>query len=378
MRIGIEAYLWGEAGSYRQSGVSNYIRHLILGLAGVPVPGEMLVYLPSSDPLPDLPVGARKWARVSPLSLRRPILRIGWENTGLPLLLLKDRIRLLHSTMNVAPWWVPCPFVVTIHDLAYLRYPHVHPRGRRAYLTLLTRWTARRVRAVIAVSTYTAQEVEKLLSLPGERITVIYEGVDADYQPRPRDEVESFRRERGLPERYILCVGNLEPRKNLPRLVEAYARVRAPGVPLVLLGPRGWEYDEIFRRVEALDLSGRVVFPGFVSREELPLWYNGATIMVYPSLYEGFGLPPLEAMACGTPVLTSNSSSLPEVVGTAGLQVPPDDTDAMAAEMQRLLDDATLRSELSQRGVERARLFSWTKMAQETADLYRRLLEERR
>ncbi len=376
MRIGIEAYLWGEAGSYRQSGVSTYIRHLVRGLADIPLPEETLVYLPSPEPLADLPAGLH--ARVSPFPLRRPVLRIGWENSALPLLLLKDRVRLLHSTMNVAPWWVPCPFVVTVHDLAYLRYPRVHPRGRRAYLTLMTRWTARRVRAVIAVSAYTAQEVERLLGLPSERIVVIYEGVDADYQPRPRIEVESFRREHGLPEHYILYVGNLEPRKNLPRLIEAYARVRAPGVSLVLLGPRGWEYDEIFRRVEALNLSGRVIFPGFVPREELPLWYNGAMIMVYPSLYEGFGLPPLEAMACGTPVLVSSSSSLPEVVGTAGLQVAPDDTDALAAEMQHLLDDPALRSELSQRGMERARLFSWARMAQETADLYRRLLEERR
>jgi glycosyltransferase involved in cell wall biosynthesis len=374
-RVGIQAYLWGEAGTYRQSGVSSYIRHLVRGLAGVPGFGEALVYLPSTDPLPDLPPVPHLQSRVPLVPLRRPAQRILWEHTLFPFVLWKDRVDLLHATMNVAPWWSPCPVVVSIMDLAYMRYPHVHPRGRRLYLTAFTRLTVRRARAIITISRFTRDEIVRLLHVPAERIHVTPLGVDSNMRPLPANQVESFRQQRGLPERYLLYLGNIEPRKNLPRLVQAYAQVRDLGVPLVLAGPRGWSYSALFQTVETLGLSEQVLFPGFVAQEELPLWYNGATALLYLSLYEGFGLPPLEAMACGTPVLVSNAASLPEVVGDAGLQVSPDDVDGMAAALQRLVQDAGLRQDLHQRGLERARGFSWERTAQETAALYQRLLE---
>jgi glycosyltransferase involved in cell wall biosynthesis len=373
-RVGIQAYLWGEAGTYRQSGVSNYIRHLVRGLAGVPGFGEALIYLPSQAPLADLPPVPHILGRAPLVPLRRPVQRILWEHTLFPLLLWKDRVDLLHATMNVAPWWSPCPMIVSIMDLAYMRYPHVHPRGRRFYLTAFTRLTVRRARAIIAISRFTRDEIVRLLQVPAERIHVTHLGVDSDMVPLPPDQVESFRHQRSLPERYLLYLGNLEPRKNLPRLVQAYAHVRHLGVPLVLAGPRGWNYSDLFQTVESLGLAGQVLFPGFVAREELPLWYNGATALLYPSVYEGFGLPPLEAMACGTPVLVSNAASLPEVVGDAGLQVSPEDVDGMATALRRLVEDAGLREDLRQRGLERARGFSWERTAQETAELYRELL----
>lgn len=374
-RIGIQAFLWGEAGTYRQSGVSSYIRHLVQGLAGIPLPGEALVYLPFPEALEAFPTVPHLQARVS-LPLRRPTARILWEHLAFPWYLWKDRVHLLHATMNVAPLWTPCPVVVTVMDLVFWRYPQVHPWGRRLYLGLLTRISVRRARAVIAISEYTRREVEMLLHVPAGRIRVIYPGVDADFRPLPPEEVEDFRRRRGLPERYFLYVGNLEPRKNLLRLVQAYARLRPSGVPLILAGARGWGYAELFQEVEALGLADRVLFPGFIPREELPLWYNGAEAFFYPSLYEGFGLPPLEAMACGTPVVVSTAASLPEVVGTAGLQVAAEDVEAMAETMRRLLEEPELRAELGRRGLAQARNFRWEKMARETADLYRQLLEE--
>lgn len=377
MRVGIQAFLWGQAGTYRQSGVSNYIRHLVRGLAGLSTTDEFLAYLPSADARSDLPPSSHLQARPSPLPLHRPALRIAWEHSAFPLLLWRDRVDLLHATMNVAPWWVPCPTVVTVHDLAYMRYPHVHPWGRRVYLTLMTRLTLRRARAIVAVSQHTRQEIVDLLSVPPHRIHVLYEGVDADYAPLPAAAVEAFRRRHSLPRRYLLYVGNLEPRKNLPHLIRAFSRVAAeePELALVLVGAQGWGYDAIFAQITALGLAERVLFPGFVPREELPLWYNGAEAFCYPSFYEGFGLPPLEAMACGTPVVVSTASSLPEVVGEAGLQVAPDDEQGLAAALLRLVRDADLRQELSGRGRERARRFSWQRMAQQTADLYRRLME---
>jgi len=374
-RIGIQATLWGEGSTYRRSGVSNYIRHLVRGLASVPPVGQMLVYLPRTAAQADVPMIPHIQTRAPVIPLRRPAQRILWEHLFLPLFLWRDRVDLLHATMNVAPWWTPCPLVVSIMDLAYIRYPHVHPRGRRLYLTALTQFTVRRARAVIAISNFTRDEVERLLHIPTERIHVTYPGVDGRFRPYPPDQIATFRRQRCLPNRYLLYVGNLEPRKNLPRLVEAYAQIEQLDIPLVLAGARGWGYADLFQRVEALELAGQVLFPGFVPPEELPLWYNGATALVFPSIYEGFGLPPLEAMACGTPVLTSNASSLPEVVGEAGLQVPPDDVDALAAALQQLVQDTELRAELGRRGLKRARRFTWERMAQETAALYQRVLE---
>jgi glycosyltransferase involved in cell wall biosynthesis len=375
MRLGVQAFLWSQAGSYRQSGVSNYIRHLVRGLGEIAIPGEALVYLPTDDPLPDFPRVPSLQSRVSPFPLRRPSHRILWEHTGFPFMLWRDQVDLLHATMNVAPWWTPCPVVVTIHDLAYMRYPQVHPRGRRMYLSPMTHWTVRRARSIIAVSEYTRLETERLLGVPRERIHVIYEGVDGDFCPLPQDQIADFRRRQGLPSRYLLYVGNLEPRKNLVRLVQAFAHLREHHrIHLVLAGARGWDYARIFQMVEELSLVEQVHFPGFVKREELPLWYNGAEAFVYPSLYEGFGLPPLEAMACGTPVVVSTAASLPEVVGDAGLQVSPTDVAGLVGALERLLLDDGLRLSLRERGLARSRSFTWERMAQQTVNLYRDLM----
>lgn len=374
-RVGLEAYLWGRPGSYRQSGVSTYIRHLVQGIGAQEWPGELLVYLPSSDIAQEIP--RRLQARVAPVELHRPAVRILWQHSAFPFLLARDRVSLFHATMNVAPWWTPCPVVVTVHDLAYLRYPEVHPLGRRLYLSALTRLTVRRARAIIAVSRFTREEIVHFFRVPPERIRVIYEGYDPAFRPLPAAEVAAFRKRRNLPERYLLYVGNLEPRKNLPMLVRAFARMATQhDAVLVLAGPRGWGYAGLFRLIEALGLQERVYFPGFVPAEELPLWYNAAELFVYPSRYEGFGLPPLEAMACGTPVVVSRASSLPEVVGEAAVQVDPGDVDGLARALLQLLTRADLRAMYRERGLEQAQRFSWPHMARETLLLYRELLEQ--
>jgi len=241
-------------------------------------------------------------------------------------------------------------------------------------LTVLTRLAARRARRLIAVSAHTAEEATRLLGVPLARIDVVYHGVDPAFCPLPANEVAAFRQRRGLPERFVLFVGTLEPRKNLVRLVEAFARIRAGRVGLVLAGGKGWLYDELFASVEALGLHEEVIFPGYVVDDELPLWYNAATVLAYPSVYEGFGLPVLEAQACGTPVLTSNVSSLPEAAGDGALTVDPYDVEALAAGLHRLLADEPLRLQLRERGLAHARQFSWPRTAQETARVYRRAM----
>ncbi|MFO7740761.1 MAG: glycosyltransferase family 1 protein, partial [Anaerolineae bacterium] len=186
--------------------------------------------------------------------------------------------------------------------------------------------------------------------------------------------VEAFRSRRQLPDRFALFVGTLEPRKNLDRLIEAFSRIRPGDAKLVLVGGKGWLYEDLFGQVEALNLSDSVTFAGYVRSEELPLWYNAASAFAYPSLYEGFGMPVTEAQACGTPVLTSKTSSLPEAAGEAALLVDPYDVEAIADGLARILHDHTLREALRERGLTHARAFDWSRTARQTVRAYRRAL----
>jgi glycosyltransferase involved in cell wall biosynthesis len=305
-------------------------------------------------------------------------VRVLWEQLAQPWALRRIGADLAHGPVFIGPLFAPCPVVVTIHDLSFIRFPDLFRPANRLYLTVMTRLSARRARRLIAVSAHAATETTQLLGVPPERIDVVYHGVDPAFRPLPADEVAAFRRRQGLPERFALFVGTLEPRKNLVRLVEAFARIDDGKTRLALAGGKGWLYDELFARVESLGLEDAVIFPGYVMSDDLPLWYNAATVLAYPSVYEGFGLPVVEAQACGTPVLTSNASSLPEAAGDAALMVDPYDVEALATELNRMLTDESLRCKLRERGLTHARQFSWPCTARETARVYRRALTEGR
>jgi glycosyltransferase involved in cell wall biosynthesis len=259
--------------------------------------------------------------------------------------------------------------------LSFIRFPHLFHPAKRLYLRALTRASVRRARRVITVSEHAAEEAQRLLDLNPGKIDVVYHGVDPRFHPRSAADVAAFREHQGLPERFVLFLGTLEPRKNLVRLIEAFHRLDAPDVALVLAGGRGWYEEEIFASVERLNLTERVIFPGYVPGEDLPLWYDAATVFAYPSLYEGFGMPVTEALASGVPTLTSDRSSLPEAAGDAALLVDPTDVDAIAQGLHRLLTDGTLRETLRQRGLSHAAQFTWQRMAAQTADVYRCALE---
>jgi glycosyltransferase involved in cell wall biosynthesis len=246
-------------------------------------------------------------------------------------------------------------------------------RANRLYLRVSTRLAARRANRVLTISEHGRQEVISLLGVRSNRVTTTYCAADDRFRPLPASAVEDFRRQHGLPNRFILYLGTLEPRKNVVTLLHAYARLvrewpAAP--PLVLAGAPGWLYQDILDTLDSLKLGDRVLRPGFVLGEDLPLWYNAATVFAYPSIYEGFGLPPLEAMACGTPVVVSEATSLPEVVGSAGILVAPRDDAALALALQRVLCDDGLASDLGQAGRDQAARFSWRRMALETLQCY--------
>jgi glycosyltransferase involved in cell wall biosynthesis len=253
--------------------------------------------------------------------------------------------------------------VVTVHDLGYLYFAQAHTPRQRLELHLSTAWSARVATRVIAISAATRDDLLRHYRVPPERVRVVHHGVEARFRPTP-DPVALARY--GLPARYFLYLGTLQPRKNLERLLEAYAHLPGEAPALVLAGARGWYYESIAAAIAALGLEECVYLPGYVADADVPALLTAATALVYPSLYEGFGLPALEAMACGTAVIAARTSSLPEVVGEAGLLVDPLSVEEIAAAMQRLLQDEALRAELGRQGQERAALFTWERCARET------------
>jgi glycosyltransferase involved in cell wall biosynthesis len=300
-----------------------------------------------------------------------PRVRIPWEQLLAPALLRLGRADVYHGVLNVVPLLCPVPSVVTIHDLSPFLFTQTFRKVNRAYTQWAIKVACRRATRILAVSEFTKREIVRWLHVAPERIVVTYDAAEPRFRPIGAAEVEAFRRRAGLPERFILFVSTLEPRKNVPTLLDAYARIaRSTDAPLIVGGGKGWLYEPIFAKAESLGLGDRVRFVGFIDNDDLPLWYAAATVFTLPSLYEGFGMGLLEAMACGTPIVTTTSSSLPEVAGDAGLQVPPTDADALGAALLRVLSDADLRAEMRERGLRQARRFSWRETAERTLAVY--------
>jgi glycosyltransferase involved in cell wall biosynthesis len=295
-----------------------------------------------------------------------------WEQFYLP---LATRGRLLWSPNNTGPLGVSRQ-VCTIHDIIPIDRPDwFSPRFSAWYNWLLPK-LVHRVQHLIAVSEFTKQRLVERLGVAPSKITVVWNGVDAQFTPRPLDEIDRMRRELGISSRqYLLSVGSLEPRKNLRALLTAWRRI-SPDLPadidLVVVGAKGASL--VFSDAKLGDVPPRVCLTGYVAQEQLPALYSGAMALVYPSLYEGFGLPPLEAMACGTPVVTSGTTSLPEVVGDSAVLVDPLSPDSIAEGIQRIVLDAPLRAQLRERGLRRARGITWDQSAAETRKVFSALL----
>jgi glycosyltransferase involved in cell wall biosynthesis len=313
-----------------------------------------------------------------PLSDRT--LAILWHRLRLPLWveLATGPLDIFHSPDFVLPPVRRARTMLTVHDLSFIRYPQCADANLRAYLNQVVPRSVQRADLVLADSQSTKDDLVELLSVEPNKIEVIYPGVEERFRPiEDQAHLEEVRKRYSLPPRFVLGLGTLQPRKNFIHLIEAFADLRFAicDLHLVIAGGKGWLYEEIFATVERLGLEEQVVFPGFVADEHLPALYNLADLFVFPSLYEGFGLPPLEALACGTPVITSDASSLPEVMGQAGLMVKATDVDGLAEAMQRVLEDDALREGMIARGLEQARKFTWQKAASRLLNLYEKLGE---
>ncbi len=372
MRIGIDA----TALPPQPVGAGNYIIQLIRALASLKVNDEFVIFAQQrGHALISLPENdSFEWII---LEDRNPGSRLIWEQTLYPQLIRKSGVDLLHSMHYTRPVKLPCASVVTFHDMTFFLYPELHTRAKRLFFPLAIRASARQADALTAVSESTRQDAIRVLGISPEKITATQLGVDPTFRPINDAAIKGKIAEKyDLPERFILYVGLLEPRKNLPMLIRAYKRLIDGGenFKLVLVGRYGWMHEELLRQINNLDLEEMVHFTGYVSQEDLPLVYNLSSLFVYPTLYEGFGLPALEAMACGVPVITTDVSSLPEIVGEAGILVPVNNVEALYGAMIAVLGDEDLRRKMINKGIQRAAKFTWEQTAILTFQVYQQVM----
>lgn len=366
MRIGIDARLV----YYRQAGISQYTIRLLDEFAAMGADDEFIV----------LQSRKHRSQLVSAANFQRRGLwtppHHRFEQILLPLELAAVDLDVLHSPDFIPPFRRKCRSVITIHDLNFLLYPHFLTPESASYYGQIDQ-AVRQCDYIIAVSESTKRDIIQLTGAPEDKISVVHEAAHPIYRPL-QDEafIRQAKTRLGISRKFILFVSTIEPRKNVPTLLMAYKQLLDSyhaEVDLVLAGEKGWLFGEVFALVDKLGLGERVRFLGRVSPEDLLGLYNAAQLLVHPAFYEGFGLPPLEAMACGTPVVASNTSSLPEVVGDAALLVEPTDVDGMTVALWRVLSDGALRQQMSDKGLKRASMFSWRRAAIETMVIYRSL-----
>jgi len=303
--------------------------------------------------------------------------RILWENLILPHVLNKRKIDLLHAAGFTLPRRISCKSVITIFDMTFFTMPQFHLASKVAYFQKMIPVALKRADMIIAISEQTKNDIIYTSGVTENKIKVIYVGIGKEFRIiDDKDAVERIKQKYGLPKKYILFVGTIEPRKNITGLVSAYAKIKKNGCEhkLVVVGKRGWSYREIFTTIKNLNLENEVIFTGYVDAEDLPFIYNGASVFVYPSFYEGFGIPILEAMSCGVPVVTSNVSSLPEITGEAALLIEPENIEVMSASIDKVLKDPDIANNMIQKGLDRAKLFSLEKMVKETVEVYNKVL----
>ena len=375
LRIAIDAHSVGT----KLGGNESYAVNLIETLAQIDSVNDYTIYVTTAEARDRF---HRRWSNFKVRSTlpHTPFIRIPLT---LSAELRKNPVDVLHVQFT-APPFCPCPVVVSIHDLSFEHLPQTFNRRSRAQLRLTVRHSARRAARILTLSEHTRQDIMDTYGIDAERIRAIPLAAPAHFGPiADKSELQRVRHIYGIYGDYILSVGSIQPRKNLARLVKAYALLRgnssADKLPkLVLAGKCAWLYDETLRALDETGVKESVILTGYVPEMDLPALYSGALCFVYPSYFEGFGLPPLEAMKCGAPVIVGNRTSLPEVVGDAALAVDPLDVNALAGAIKRLMNDSALRKELSCKGQERAGSFNWRETALKTLEVYEEVGQSRR
>lgn len=365
MKILIDAHMIGQ----QETGNETYIVNLLACLAQQPV--SLAGVIRPKTILPDI-------LKNQPIEWLVLPSDNNWRRLGYALSHLSRRWQadIMH-TSYILPFWFPCKTVLTVHDVIFRRFSSFFsPRDRLLFSTLLP-LSLHRADAIVTVSDNAKQEIVHFYPYVHDKVYRTWEGYSQNYHFVEKEVAQNVQERYGLDVPFILSVGNLQPRKNIQRLIRAFSLVYEDIQPakLVIVGQAQWQASEIFKAVEDLHMTDHIVFTGYVSEDDLALLYNAASIFVYPSLFEGFGLPVLEAFACGTPTISSNTSSLPEVAGDAAIQIDPEDTNQLAKAISDLWHDKELQQILTKRGFIRAKQFSWENMAEETMGVYRNLLK---
>jgi glycosyltransferase involved in cell wall biosynthesis len=374
LRIAIDAHSVGT----RLAGNETYAVNLIEALAQVDQTNNYILYVTKKEAVDRF---QDRWPNFSVVRTlpHSPLIRIPLT---LSVELRRHPVDVLHVQFT-APPLAPCPVVVSIHDLSFEHLPETFKRHSRMQMRLTIRRSARNAAHILALSKSVRDDIIQTYGIPGERITTIPLAAAQHFRPvMNAKDLQRVRHTYGITGDYILSVGSLQPRKNLRRLVQAYSRLRDASLrvklpSLVLVGKKAWLFGDTLRAIEQSGVGDQVLLTDYVSEADLPALYSGALCFVYPSYFEGFGLPPLEAMQCGTPVIVGNRTSLPEVVGEAGLLVNPFDEGEITEAMARLIDNPDLRGELRVKGLERAAKFTWQETARRTLDVYRQVAGSR-
>jgi glycosyltransferase involved in cell wall biosynthesis len=365
-------YLDVSAAVHRRAGLGRYAESLAQALSAVHPrryalffnrergiqPLASLAHMPART----VALGYKPWRMAIWLG---QLARVGFDR-------LVPDAEIFHATEHLLLPLRSAPTVLTVHDLIFRHLPTHHKPLNRWYLNLTMPLYCRRANHIISVSEHTKRDLIAAYGLVPSKVTVVREAASSHFCPQSSEVIASVRSRYGLPERYLLFVGTVEPRKNLGRLLSAFESAHAEGLAdgLVIVGQRGWLYDDFFAQLEKSPVRDRVILPGYVDDRDLPALYAGARVFAFPSVYEGFGLPVLEAMACGVPVAASNASSIPEIGGDAAMYFDPLDVRSMSDALFRLLRDSELQGELRSQGLARAASFSWERAAMETRAVY--------
>jgi glycosyltransferase involved in cell wall biosynthesis len=369
LRIAIDAHSVGTG----LGGNESYATNLIKALAEIDPVNQYTLYVTKQEALDRF---SNRWPNFSVRATlpHTPLIRIPLT---LSAELRKNPVDVLHVQFT-APPFSPCPVVVSIHDLSFEHLPQTFKWRSRKQLRITVRRSAREAAQVIALSEFARRDIITTYKVRPEKVSVIPLSAPTHFSPvQDEEELQRVRQTYGIEGEYILAVGAIQPRKNLSRLVAAYSRLRwaRPEVKLpklVLVGKCAWLFDETLRTIKELEVSNSVIVTGYVPETDLPALYSGALCFVYPSYFEGFGLPPLEAMKCGAPVIAGDKTSLPEVVGDAGMLVDPFDVDNIASAIQRLITDPDLRKQLRVKGLQHAKRFDWQETARQTLSVYKK------
>jgi len=367
MKVGIDIHSIGS----HKGGNETYYRELIKELADVGSDHDFLLYYTHAETAQQVPAHHRfTLKRLSPAN---PLLRIP---VGIPQRASADRLDLYHAQFIVPPF-LRCKTVTSIFDIAYERVPDLFHPAQRAWLKVLIPWSARRADHILTLSEHSKKDIVEAYGIAEDKITVTHLAASDAFVPYNKEKSrERLAQRYGIEGEFILYLGRLQARKNLARLVEAYALVRKAGFAqtLVIAGKRDFLFEPVQARIKELTLEEHVLLPGYVHAEDVPIFYSAAEVFVYPSLYEGFGLPVIEAMSCGVPVITSRGSSLEEVAGNAALSIDPLDVEAIVQAIVKVLGDSELRRQLSKAGLARSKQFNYKDAARQTVAVYERVM----